>query len=520
MKRNLVLLWAVLLGPALVYAQNPIAIHSREVGTDLRTNSPLIAKEYQFDQPVYRFFPSENKQAMTVLVRRKDASATYWKPKGEAKVIDPESGRQIWSKKVNFPGTTIQTIGDAVYEQRGNKLSKIALADGKPLWKRKTFMFMPIPSQNVALCYDVETGFQKLVGIDMVSGGLMWRRDVSGELGWESAKQVNDSTVLITAGGLHTVGAQDGLGWDINRVTHVKKTDMKKVGLALLTGVAGAAAGYMVIPGGDFSDYFLHLSSNVLYDGDVFYFAAKEKLTCHSLDGKKLWEAPLNGKITTKSHLFQDGNTIYLVNKGYGMKYGWPAALGNPYVAAFDADSGEQLFYKEWDERKNFVSDYLVEGNELFLLYKDKLDIQKFSPEGLSQRFVSRMDTDVKMKEFVSEQIFIRQDSAFQQPSHDREHFYIFSENYDLYRFANDFESNEKLDKKSLYRNYLETDAFLFLGNERETFIVDKHTLKEVARCEATVKSTIIDCNLYYTKGSKLLEMDISAFGKPGFAVR
>lgn len=515
------LLFAGLLHTSFAQSQMQTSITTREIGTDYRTNTPLVAKQYQFQLPVYNFFPPEPQQPLTVLLRKQQETSGLWKPKGELTVIDPISGQQKWGKKINFVGTSIRHVGDALLEQRGNKLSRLTLEDGQVKWKRKTFLMQPIPGHKVALCYDVEIGFENILGIDLTTGLSMWSRRIDGKMGWESTRVVNDTTVLIKAGGIHSVGIKNGLGWDINRVTHAKKTDMKRVGLALLTGAAGGAMGYMMIPTGDFSDYYLHLSSNILYDGNVFYFAAKEKLTCHSLDGKKLWEAPLNAKITTKSYLYQEGNTIYLINKGAGIKYGWlTSALGNPYVAAFDADSGEQLFFKEWDERKNFITDYLVEGNELFLLYQDKVDIHRFAPEGLTQKYVSRIDMDVKLKEFTPGFIFIKQDSSFSIPSRDKEHFHIFSENNDLYRFSNDFQSNEKIPRDLLYRSYHETDSYLFLGNERETYIVDKVSYQPVARLNATHKSIVSGQKLLYSKANKLLELDISVFGSPLFTGR
>jgi outer membrane protein assembly factor BamB len=493
--------------------QNPVT--SIEIGRHYGSGLPVNALQYQFELPVYRFFPSEGERPMTVLLRKMNATATSWKTKGELLVIDPVSGHQKWSKKNNYTTTSIQQSGDVLLEQRGNKLSRLTLADGTVSWKRKTFIFKSISSQNTALCYDVETGFGTLVGVDLNSGMSRWSRLVSGERGWESAQLVNDTTVMIKANGLHAVGVQNGVGWNINRITHTKKTNMGRVGLAILTGAAIGAMGYMAIPTGDFSDYYLNISSNVLYHGDAFYLASRERISCHSLDGKKIWETLLNGKITSQSHLYMAGNTLYMVNKGAALRLGYPAALGNPFVAAFDPYSGEQLFIKEWDERKSFVSDVLVEENELLLLYKDKVDIQRFSPEGLVQKFVSKMPEDTKLNRFVSDLIFVKQDSSFFRPSFDKEHFYIFSEKTELYRFSNDFEAQEKVPMQSIYRSYLETENYHFLGNGQETYVVSKNPYQPVARFDAPLGASVMGEKLYFQKENRIMAVDISAFGAP-----
>ncbi|MCE6992014.1 PQQ-binding-like beta-propeller repeat protein [Dyadobacter sp. CY323] len=514
MKKMLVfLLLFGALNHSFAQSKTQIAITTSEVGTDYRTNTPIMAREYQFDLPVFRFYPAPNHQMLTVQVRKKTASTGLWKSTGRLTVADPGTGQIKWQKKLNYTGTVVQQLDNVIFEQKGNKLSRLNAIDGKTIWNRATTAYRLFPEFDLALCYDTPTtGFTTLYGINTSTGQSIWKRDISGEYGWQNTDMIADSTLMVVAQGLHTLDVRDGTGWDINRVSHAKKTDMAKVGLAILGGAAGAAMGYMMIPYGTFSDYYLNISSNILYDGDEFYFAAKDKISRHTLDGKALWKTDLDQKKTSKSHLFKEGNTIYMLNSGYALKYGRPAALGNPYVVAFDAESGTQLFLKEWEERKNFVSDYLIEGNELYLLYQDRVDIQRFSPEGLQQKYIARIDQDAKMSSFVTDEIFMKQDSSYSQTSLDRDHFYIFSEKGELFRFSNDFESSEKVDMNSLYKNYLQTDEYLFLGNKSETRILEKTTRREVARCDAPISSMRYDKKLYYAKDNKLCELDISNF--------
>jgi hypothetical protein len=490
-----------------------IDITTSEAGTDYSTNTPLLAREYHFDLPVFRFYPDLDNQMLMVQVRKKTASTGFWKPTGRVVVVNPETGQRNWQKKLNYTGTTVQQIDNVIFEQKGNHLSRLNPFDGKPFWGRATTAYRLFPEFDLALCYDTPTtGFTTLYGINISTGQSIWKRDISGEYGWQKTDMLSDSTLLVVAQGLHTLDVRDGKGWDINRISHAKKTDMAKVGLALLGGAAGAAMGYMMIPYGSFSDYYLNISSNILYHDDVFYFAAKDKISCHTLDGKALWKTDLDQKKTSKSHLFREGNIIYMLNSGYATKYGRPAALGNPYVAAFDAESGAQLFLKEWEERKNYVSDYLIEGNELYMLYQDRVDIQRLSPEGLKQKYIARIDQDAKMSSFVTDEIFIKQDSSYLQASLDRDHFYIFTEKAEIIRFSNDFESSEKVDMHLLYKNYLQTEAYMFLGNKSETRILERGTGREVARCDAPINSMRYDNKLYYAKDNKLCEIDISKF--------
>ncbi|KQS31000.1 PQQ-binding-like beta-propeller repeat protein [Dyadobacter sp. Leaf189] len=427
--------------------------------------------------------------------------------------IDMESGATRWDKKQKYGITTVQQVDNVIMDQKGAKLSRLNPEDGKPLWNRQTTAYRVYPELNLALCYDyAATGPNTLHGINLKTGQSMWRREVPGEFGWQKTEMLDDTTLMVISEGLHTLGLTQGKGWSVNRVAHTKKTDMGKVGLAVLGGVAAASAGYMAIPMGSFSDYLLNISSNVLHSGDVFYFAAKEKISCHTWDGEKLWETDLNTKKTSKSHLFREGNVIYMLNMGHASKYGRLTALGNPYVAAFDAETGKELFLKEWEERKNFIADYMIQSNELYMLYRDKVDIQRFSPEGLIQKYVVRIDEKSNMRSFVSDEIFIRQDSIYQQASLDQDHFYLFSETGELFRFTNDFEKFEKVDSKSVYLKYLETDGYVFVGNRKETFILDRTTMRTAARCNAPANSPVYDRKMYYKNNNSIYALDISTF--------
>ncbi|KQS30999.1 hypothetical protein [Dyadobacter sp. Leaf189] len=51
-----------------------IPITTSESGTDFRTNTPLIAREYQFALPVFNFYPAPEQHEITVLLRKKNAT--------------------------------------------------------------------------------------------------------------------------------------------------------------------------------------------------------------------------------------------------------------------------------------------------------------------------------------------------------------------------------------------------------------------------------------------------------------
>jgi outer membrane protein assembly factor BamB len=527
------LLFFLLLHPvASTFSQSTIqpTFNDVEMGIDFRTNTPLKGRELGFGKPVYRIHQLPDASSFAVMLREKNPNKEMWTMKGELMVFDPVSGQAKWQKKFKYAQSQMMLNGNVMLQQRGNKLERLNPDNGMPLWTSKGIAFKIFPELGRALCYNIRGGgFKLMEGVDLENGKPVWARNVPGVYGWENLEMLDSETALIKSSGLHLVRIADGYGWDVARVSHAEKVDMKQVGLALLTGVAlgaasgalsgGAYYGYgMPYSGNAYANLFLGISSNLVYSSDTVFFAAKDKISCHSLTGETLWSTELNDKQTSKSHLFREGNVLYMINTGYAMKYGRPARFGTPFIAAFNATTGKQLFMKVGGDRKNYLTDYMLQGRDLYLLYRNKLEIHEFSPEGLLQKDVIDMHDETEMLSFVSDDLFVKKDSLCSQLSLDRDHFYILSEAGDILKFDNDFVPLDKLDKNILYKNYFENADYRFLGNGKETFVVGKIDNLPVAHCELPHTASRFGTKFYYRKANlNVVEFDMrpfmSAFG-------
>ncbi|TDE14793.1 outer membrane protein assembly factor BamB family protein [Dyadobacter psychrotolerans] len=526
MKKRLIL-FLLLSSVVSAFSQSRVQplFNNLEIGTDFRTNTLLTGRELSFGMPVYRIHRLADESSFAVMLRKKNPNKAMWTFKGEVMVFDAASGQTKWQKKFKYAQSQLMMTGNVILQQRGNKLERLNPETGLPLWTSKGVAFKIFPELNRALCYNLQEGGYKIMqGIDLENGKPVWNRNVPGIYGWENLEMLDHETALIKSSGLHLVKITDGYGWDIDRVSYAEKVDMKQVGLAVLTGVAmGAASGALggaayygyagPYGGGGYTNIFLDISSNPVFEKDMVFFAAKNRISSHSMDGKTIWSTELNDKQTSKSHLFKEGNVLYLINNGYAMKLGRPARFGTPFIAAFDATTGHQLFIKVWDERKNYFTDYMVQGNELYLLYRDKLEIHEFSPDGLTRKSMIDMQDGVEMHSFVTDEWFSKKDSVCSQLSLDREHYYILSEAGDVLKFNNDFEHLGKVNENTIYRKYFENIDFRFLGNARETFIVSKTDNLPVAHCEVPVSASRFGKRFYYRKPNfNIVEFDLSPF--------
>lgn len=486
------------------------------VGKDYRTNLPLKAREFDFGMPVYRIHPLPEQESFAVMLRKKKASNDFWTTKGELLLFNAGSKEVKWRKKFKYAQARLLVDGNVLLEQRAKKVERLDPENGMPMWTAQSIAYKVYPELDRALGYDVQSGLKTLHGLDLKTGKVLWQRNVPGYYGWENLDMLDAETALIKSSGIHSVKVTDGTGWDVDRTSHSEKVDMKQVGMAVLLGVAtGVASGgaYYSMPNGSFTNLFLEISSNLLYDNNTVFFAAKNKISSYTLTGERLWTTELNEKQTSKSHLFRDGDVVYMINTGHAIKFGARAPFGTPFVAAFDAGTGKQLFMKMWDERKNFFADYLIQGRDIYLLSRNKLEIHELSPEGLSKKAAFEMPDKMQMKEFVSDFQFIKKDSVCSQLSLDTTHYYIYSEQGELLKFNNEFLALEKLDDPSLYRTYFQNKDFRFLANSKETLIVDRQTGQIAAQCPVPFMGVKAGSKLYYRKkNNNIVEVDISPF--------
>lgn len=81
-----------------------------------------------------------------------------------------------------------------------------------------------------------------LLGIDLNSGRTLWSRNVPRGGGWNDLFFLNDSTLMLVAGGLHSIHMKTGRGWSHMAVTAkedykgVAATNAVGLGVGLLTG--------------------------------------------------------------------------------------------------------------------------------------------------------------------------------------------------------------------------------------------------------------------------------------------
>ena len=137
-----------------------------------------------------------------------------------------------------------------------------------------------------------------LEGVNLISGNSIWEKELNREYGWNKTIQLNDSTILIAASGLHTVNIKNGSGWDFNLVTgqkDYKETIAKNVAgitIGILTGTYITSSGPNVVR---------EIISNIIIDSSEIYIASKESISkINKVNGKIIWSPVFTTAITAE----------------------------------------------------------------------------------------------------------------------------------------------------------------------------------------------------------------------------
>ena len=175
----------------------------------------------------------------------------------------------------------------------------------------------------------------------------------SGTLLWERPRIISDQTpnlrlwkidnhVFVSGGGLWYAELENGDGW-----YHVSETwnksHAKQVARACLIETLALLAGTYSTGGYGDADITYGLKSNPLVFGDKVYFASKNELTCFDIkSGNISWQSPFDSR-SGISHLSTLQDQLGVIAQfGKDMHNGKLRDTNNPYVSAFDLESGEE----------------------------------------------------------------------------------------------------------------------------------------------------------------------------------
>jgi len=491
--------------------QIQVLSNDKTLGKNLVDSSDIKGFEYIFSERIHETFIDTTTGFLTVQLRglRKEK---WLSNTGDIIQYDIKNQKVLWSKKIAYQSSNLQQFSKTMIYTVANKSYCLDINTGNELWEVKNNIYFVDPTDNIGIGYKFKssTGYSnELEGIDLKNGNVVWKRDLNREYGWNDVFYTNDSTMIVVAAGLHAINIKTGKGWDYNTITGKKDytgtvaANAVGVGLGLLTGTFVTSTGH---------DLVRDLVSNTISDSSNTYFASKEQLVkIDKQTGEIVWKLPFSNDLASKSSIFMNDSIIFMINKGVAFMGYRQLEFGKPFFAAFDRQSGKQIFLSLINVKDDPILSYQIQNREILLVFKNR--IAKYSME-TGNLIVDKdfpKDNVGELKYFVGNQVFITTQNgdlmSLQQS--DSTKVFVFTSQSKTLSIDNELNISKTIEYNDLSIYYLRTKDFKFIAKDKKTLVIN-NTGQKIAEIDATSNAFMIGNTLYDTQDKSFIKIDLS----------
>ena len=479
-------------------------------GKNLVTDSIIRETEYVFAKKITHSVLDSVSMRLTLQLMTDVKGKKEQGGLGNMLVFDLKKSEVVWDKPMDYSNASISQFGNYIIEFTRAQANLLNFNTGIVRNVISNSLYYVDPKRGMGFGYKTNFGVadaSKVEGVDMKTGETRWKRKITHVFGWNNVLPLNDSVVLVTSDGLHSVNLQDGSGWDYSTATG--RNDYSTTIAANLVGIGfGLLTGNFVSTSGH--DHLTDLVSNVLADKSNIYFASKDKVTCLNHDGNVKWENNSAKKFRSSALVFIKDSVLYVLNKGVAFLNGRRINYGKPFLEAIDTSTGKDIFNVSLKDQNFDFVDYSVLKNNILILSENNIGCYS-SVDGKRLGY-KIFDTDKygDFTGFVSSQIFVKQESGYVRlvDSESSKVYLTTTKNQTMVLNA-DLEMTNQYKFDDFYICYFSNDKFDFLARGDETIVLDK-SQKEIAYFKASSNAFVVGNKLFEVLEDSLIEVDLT----------
>lgn len=481
------------------------------IGRNLKTKSEIKAKEYVFSDIISSWQIDDSTKILTLQLRGNENDGKNLKDIGDLVSFDLKTNSVVWQKKINYLNSTVDQYNNLLIKTTDNQSSCLNNDDGESLWESKNTISYVNPKLKIGVGYKNSPSndlTSRLEGIDLVTGKKIWKREINRDFGVNDILILNDSVILIVANGIHLVMLKNGNGWDYDSKTG-RKDYSATVAVNVFNFVLSLILGSQSEIYTD-HDVYTDMTSNLLVDSSGIYMADKSSLVRLDLQGQIIWKSNLPAGMSGKSSIFMKNSTIYMINYGFAYMNGQLVNYGKPYVAAFERNTGNQLYSNIVGYKKDKLSAFSIQHDTLFLLSKNR--IFKFSLKSGFELWEQNFKTDSvgELTKFADADMYIKTDSTYSNLYFsDTTKVYVYTDKNNLLILNNELKPVKSISVNDIYYCYLETNEYRFLENRNTTIVIDKSG-QEIANLNISGNVTLRGNRLFEVEENSLIEFNIN----------
>jgi hypothetical protein len=509
------LLVAFIILPAFAFGQKSeynILHNQTTFGKNLIDSSEIKGTEYTFPGLIYKAYVDTSTGYLTAQMRNISRNGKWYNSNGDIVLYDINNNKTLWSRHISYVQTRIIQKSDEIYYLTPDMSSCYDINTGRQKWSVKSNIYYVDYKNRIGLGYKVKTGVpdkDMLQGISLDNGNVLWTRKLNCDFGWNELFYTNDTTAVIVTGGLHSINVNNGFGWDYTAVTGDKDysktaaTNVFGTALGIFTGTFVLASGY---------DLISDINSNTLVDSTCIYMASKEKITkVNKRNGSVMWEYPFPIGKSSKSSIYMNDTTLFMVNYGYVSLNGRPINYGTPFIAAYDRHTGKQKYLSLIFVKDDPILGFRIINNEFYLIFKNRISRYSFKDGSYinDRPFVKKYYGH--LKNFIGNHVFAYDtEKGFTNINRsDTTKINIYTTNNKVLTLDYQLNVLAEEDFDNLGVSYLKTNGYNFISKDGSTHVINNNNHK-VADINVGSHSFIIEDKLYSFKDKKIVVIDLS----------
>jgi hypothetical protein len=488
--------------------------NERTLGTGYISLDKIPAVQYSFNDRIHHVYTDSVSGLMTIQFRGLRKNGKTIKNNGRIAVFDPKPGEIVWEKPVSYQRDEYHQFDGYLMRYSGRNSVLLDVHTGKRQRDVANIFYYYDSNHNVGMGYRLLQGINRqnmLEGIDFADGSLLWRRPVNRDFSWNDVIGINDTTLLVVAGGLHTIDPRNGSGWSYD--TRTGKKDYTRTIAANVFGIAaGLMTGHYTVTTG--YDAITDVVSNVLADDESILMASANDLVKLDMQGNTLWQQPLKGREAGMSFIWYYHDLVCIVNSGSAFMGNYRIATGTPFLAAYDAETGEEVFktYIE-SEKRDFIRGFDIDGDTILMVFRDRIARYSVTDgELLHERETGALGNGDLM-DFIGDQVFRQEIEGvyYSMAAFDSEHHYVYTNSGTILTFDYDFELVDDVSRDDLFILHMAGPGYYLIRNatESRSVLLDSN-LQVLADLNTAADVFQNGSRLYFIEGNDLVELNLS----------